>query len=84
MIFDHLDLFRISDFDFRICKFISTWRALRLRASRLLPDFVIQDSTENFKFFWLAFPQNFTSAHKHFREKQVLREGNLNIASLTL
>ncbi len=33
MIFDHLDLFRISDFDFRICKFISTWRALRLRGS---------------------------------------------------
>jgi len=32
MFFDHLDLFRISDFEFRICNLIYTWRPLRLCA----------------------------------------------------
>jgi hypothetical protein len=27
--FDHLRLFRISDFEFRICSFVYTWRSLR-------------------------------------------------------
>jgi len=38
MFFDHLDLFRISDFEFRICNSIYTWRALRLCESHLFPD----------------------------------------------
>src|SRR5437899_7988912 len=29
LIFDHLKLFRISDFEFRICSFVYTWRPLR-------------------------------------------------------
>ncbi len=33
--FDHLDLFRISDFEFGICKFVPTWRVLRIGASDL-------------------------------------------------
>ena len=31
--FDHLRLFRISDFGFRVCNPVDAWRALRLRAS---------------------------------------------------
>jgi hypothetical protein len=31
LIFDHLKLFRISDFEFRICSFVYTWRPLRPR-----------------------------------------------------
>jgi len=38
MFFDHLDLFRISDFEFRICNFIYTWPPLRLCASRCLSE----------------------------------------------
>ncbi len=33
MFFDQWDLFRISDFEFRICNFTYTWRALRLCGS---------------------------------------------------
>jgi hypothetical protein len=33
MIFDHLDLFRISEFEFRICNLIYTWRPSRLCGS---------------------------------------------------
>jgi hypothetical protein len=29
LIFDHLKFFRISDFEFRTCKFVYTWRPLR-------------------------------------------------------
>ncbi len=36
--FDHSDLFRISNFEFRICNFIYTWRPLRLCESNLLSD----------------------------------------------
>ncbi len=43
----HLDLFRISYFEFRICNFIYTWRALRLCARYLIPD------SENFKYLSL-------------------------------
>ena len=32
MSFDHLELFRILDFEFRIYNFINTWRASRLCA----------------------------------------------------
>ncbi len=53
--FNHLDLFRISKFEFRICNSICTWRALRLRASDLFPDSGIQNSTENFKYLCLGF-----------------------------
>jgi len=33
MVFDHLDMFRISDFEFRTFNSIYTWRALRLCGS---------------------------------------------------
>ncbi len=39
--FGNSKLFRISDFEFRICNCIYTWRALRLRASHLFPDNVV-------------------------------------------
>ncbi len=35
--FDHLDLFRISGFEFRICNFTYTWRAWRLCGSHFFP-----------------------------------------------
>jgi hypothetical protein len=35
-IFDHLKLFRISDFEFRICNLVYTWRALRRRSGLAL------------------------------------------------
>src|SRR5713226_6060158 len=54
LIFDHLKLFRISDFELRICNFY-TWRALRLRVRQLFAYSVIQGSTKNFKYLWLAF-----------------------------
>jgi hypothetical protein len=38
-IFDHLKLFRISDFEFRICNLVYAWRPLRLCASHLFSDF---------------------------------------------
>jgi len=34
-IFGHLKLFRISDFEFRICNLVYTWRPLRLCAKNL-------------------------------------------------
>ena len=66
LIFDHLKLFRISDFEFRIGNFVDPWRALWFDYAhhpesieggrcgcRLVSDSLIQNSTENFKYFWL-------------------------------
>ncbi len=39
MVFDHLDLFRILDFEFRTFNSVYTWRTLRLCASHLFPEY---------------------------------------------
>ena len=55
LIFEHLDLFRISDFVLRIFV-LGAFASLR-EAS--LSDSVMQNATENFKYVWLGFPAGF-------------------------
>jgi hypothetical protein len=63
LILDHLKLFRISDFEFRICNLVHTWRtlrrgsghALRFCASDIFSDSVLQKPSENFKYLELGF-----------------------------
>ncbi len=46
LFFDHLDLFRTSDFEFRICNFNYTWRPLRLCARHPISGSVFESSVE--------------------------------------
>ena len=54
--FNYLDLFRISDFEFRVFSLLLIpWRALRLCASYVDSDAPIQNTTERFKSFCWTF-----------------------------
>jgi probable HAF family extracellular repeat protein len=50
--FDHLKLFRISDFEFRICDFVYTWHALRSSARQSFSNLFFLQS---FKFLCIVF-----------------------------
>ncbi len=84
MEFDHLDLFRISDFEFRTFNSIYTWHPLRLcpsislgvqrlskDASHLFPECVIQIWTEIFKNLWLDFSKGGPSWKKDLRRDRL-------------
>ena len=55
MTFVFLSLGFVSNFGFRVSKFVRSWRPLRLCASYLFSDSLNPNSTENFKYLWIVF-----------------------------
>ncbi len=60
-------LFRfVSNFGFRVSKFVRSWRALRLCENHRLSDSLNPNSTENFKYLWIVFVYH--EAHEDHEE----------------
>ncbi len=70
MTFIFLSFGFVSNFGFRVSKFVRSWRPLRLCASHRLSDFLIPNLTENFKYLWIGFVYHEThEAHEEFTIK---------------